>query len=350
MKDARKKRLDDGLPPIPLEDKEGDAIPKKLFEVAVEEFILKLQDRAGKEEEMTAESADRFARILRNDWVPNLEGRALGSITKDMVQRIIFGWTCKDKTRKNALVPLRLMYKHFAFDINPANGIPFKKTKKNSNVSKVDRYSPEERELIINKLGEMERNGEGLPGIQLLAVLLFGGGFRTGEALALKWSDWDGKYMHVQSQILSEGKHVNRVKYGNVRYVHMPKWTHSYLTNAPTRFKKNGFILLNSRGQPYRSRKELYQIWGACHEALGLRYRDFYTCRHSRAAELISTGVDYGKAAKQLGHTPEMFLRTYSEWREDYARQHRDDSDLDGVGLHGTALAEAWDQVAEDHR
>lgn len=48
-------------------------------------------------------------------------------------------------------------------------------------------------------------------------------------------------------------------------------------------------------------------------------YRIPYTCRHSRAAEMLSIGIAPGDAAKQLGHSLEMFYRVYAEWIEDYA-------------------------------
>jgi len=44
-----------------------------------------------------------------------------------------------------------------------------------------------------------------------------------------------------------------------------------------------------------------------------VRYRIPYTCRHTRASELLTAGIDSAYAAKQMGHTLEMFHRTYAE-------------------------------------
>lgn len=49
-------------------------------------------------------------------------------------------------------------------------------------------------------------------------------------------------------------------------------------------------------------------------------YRIPYTCRHTHAAELLSMGVEPGRAAAQLGHSLEMFFRTYSEWIDEYSK------------------------------
>lgn len=58
--------------------------------------------------------------------------------------------------------------------------------------------------------------------------------------------------------------------------------------------------------------------------------RDPYACRHTRAAELLSTGVNHAEAAAQLGHNVAMFTWLYSEWIEAYA-QRKDFSHLEGA-------------------
>jgi len=60
-----------------------------------------------------------------------------------------------------------------------------------------------------------------------------------------------------------------------------------------------------------------------------LAYRIPYCCRHTRAAELLSKGVMPARAAKELGHSVEMFLNVYSEFIEEY-------SDEDVSLLEGT--------------
>ena len=46
-------------------------------------------------------------------------------------------------------------------------------------------------------------------------------------------------------------------------------------------------------------------------------YRIPYVCRHTRAGELLTAGVEPGYTARQLGHSVEMFFRTYSAWLND---------------------------------
>ncbi len=87
-------------------------------------------------------------------------------------------------------------------------------------------------------------------------------------------------------------------------------------------------------GGPYLDTDVFLAAWKEAHTALGIRYREPYVCRHTKAAELLSTGVHYADAAKYMGHTVEMFLRTYSEWIEEYAGlADQDDSRFEGVPL-----------------
>ena len=66
------------------------------------------------------------------------------------------------------------------------------------------------------------------------------------------------------------------------------------------------------------------------HKKARLAYRVPYICRHSRAAELLSIGINPPDAAKQLGHSTEMFYRVYSEFIEEYAGI-QDTSRFEGV-------------------
>ena len=44
-----------------------------------------------------------------------------------------------------------------------------------------------------------------------------------------------------------------------------------------------------------------------------------YTCRHTRAPQLLSQGVPPAKGAEQLGNSVQVFLNTYAEWIDDYS-------------------------------
>ena len=47
-------------------------------------------------------------------------------------------------------------------------------------------------------------------------------------------------------------------------------------------------------------------------------YQHIENARHTKATELLSRGVNPAKAAKQLGHDKETFLKTYADYLPEY--------------------------------
>ena len=56
------------------------------------------------------------------------------------------------------------------------------------------------------------------------------------------------------------------------------------------------------------------KAWKTALKQCRMTYRRAYICRHTRASEMLMAGVEPAFAAKQLGHTTEMFLNTYADW------------------------------------
>lgn len=54
--------------------------------------------------------------------------------------------------------------------------------------------------------------------------------------------------------------------------------------------------------------------WSRILKRLGIRYRRTYNMRHSYATSMLMAGMTPAFCARQLGHTVEMFLRTYAKW------------------------------------
>ena len=55
-------------------------------------------------------------------------------------------------------------------------------------------------------------------------------------------------------------------------------------------------------------------FWVRMLKRLGIRYRRPYKMRHSFATAMLMAGVTPAFCARQLGHSVEMFLNTYSKW------------------------------------
>ena len=113
--------------------------------------------------------------------------------------------------------------------------------------------------------------------------------------------------------------------------MYVPTWVRGILNEHPTRFAGD-WIFVNEAGSHYRDTDALNEAWRKAHKKVRVPYRVPYVCRHTRAAELLSIGITPADAAKQMGHSPEMFLRIYSEFLEQYSKQ-QDRGRFEGVGL-----------------
>ena len=139
---------------------------------------------------------------------------------------------------------------------------------------------------------------------------MFGTGLRTGECLALRWEDYDGETLTIDKQVVRR-RLENYTKTSVRRKVFVPQW----VRNTSTACRRGSLGTLSSliRTTPItKTQTASMMVAGSSQKPESSTIP--YTCR--RAAELLSAGVAPAAAAKQLGHTTEIFLRTYSEFLE----------------------------------
>lgn len=144
-------------------------------------------------------------------------------------------------------------------------------------------------------------------------------GLRTSESLALRWDwiDWRQKVMAVAEAVVL-GEHKDRTKTNRVRYVKLNSRALELLREqkASTFLRPDGLIFPDPRtGERWTDDeppRELY--WRPCLKRIGMRYRSPYETRHTYATMLLMAGMKPGFSAGQMGHTVEMFLRTYARW------------------------------------
>lgn len=274
----------------------------KLFEEVAQEYLDTLEGRDS--------TLVEYHRILNNFWYPALSTTPLNEITGAKIKKVMSGWGVSTKTKKNRLNPLYGVFKYA--EIQPPK-IKFQRSEK----KRVERYTPAERDKVLSKLAGQAK---------VYFQLLFATGLRPGEALALEWSDYNGEYLNVSKSISK--RRLGPTKTGNRRRVYVPGWVRPCLNAHTTRFS-GGAIFQNSDGRHCLDTDLFNRAWKMAHTKARIPYRIPYTCRHTRAAELLSVGVHPARAAKELGHSTEMFLRVYSEFIDEYSQE--DTSLLEGV-------------------
>jgi integrase len=67
--------------------------------------------------------------------------------------------------------------------------------------------------------------------------------------------------------------------------------------------------------RPWHSEEAFQRVyWSRILKRLSIRYRRPYNMQHSYATSMLMAGRTPALCARQLGHTAEMFLRTYAKW------------------------------------
>ena len=297
---------------LPLTKDDGSE--RKLFEHAAQDYLDTLEGKTS--------TQLSYEGILNQHWMPAFAGWPVDEITASEIKRVLAAMNVSQKTKRNTLIPLRGTLTEAGINPNPANGIKLKKQQR----EEIDRYTAQERSKLLSLL-----EGQAL----VYFSLLFGCGLRPGgEPLALRWTDYDGEELYISKQITRRRLEPTTKTYVT-RRVYVPHWVREILNNHSTRFAGE-WIFVNSFGRCHLDTDVFNEAWRAAHKKARITYRIPYVCRHTRASELLSIGIQPADAAAQLGHSVEMFLRIYARWIEEYSRG-LDKSRFEGVGIEPSA-------------
>lgn len=288
------------------------------------------------------DTAHKYLTILESKWLPRFQDVMVRHISRAQVLEELASFGVKIKTQKNYLGPFRMVLDHAGVNPNPAAGIKWNRKKTVTEKPVIERFTPQERGAIISALDELAQEGRAehqenkrkrygahwTTQARVFFPLMFATGLRPGEALALRWDNYNGQTVWVAATH-TRGKRKEATKTGESRRVYVPSWMRARLEEHTTRFEA-GPIFTNSRGNHLKDTKRLNKVWRDALDRCELPDRDPYACRHSRASELLSRSVPIAEAADQLGHDTSVFLDVYAEWIEEYAGE-RDYSHLEGA-------------------
>lgn len=295
-----------------------DLKPTKANLEAVRRNIDEYVKRATGESVSFADAAQRYldrAKLERSTrssyrdslniyWMPALSETVLNSVGYADLVRIdeSTAWP-SEKTRRNALCALRGVFKHgyMMAGINwresPAHALQLGKIEH----GEPDPYTRYERNRILESGGIFEQ-------------IAFGTGARTGEIIALDWSDLQkGVVLRIErSRVRST---IKSTKTDRPRSVTLPQWLARYLREQPERFR-GGPILVNQYGRPYARGNKLLEKHRKLVESLGIRYRTPYAWRSTYASLALMDGASPEFVAQQLGHSVQVMRKHYAKWIE----------------------------------
>lgn len=249
----------------------------------------------------------------RGFWAEHLPDATLNVKHSEILTVLASRPDLSGKTLTNYLSVLResfnLAIRDGLIKDSPVDGIEGPKWQKEP----PDPFDAQEREAII-ALAEKRHPGH----VANLIEFWFWTGMRTSEVLGLSWQDVDLKRKTVTIKGgLVRGKMTDKTKTATARTVILNSraWAAIQRQQALTRIA-NGRVFLDPRtGLPWVKEQPFRQnFWNHLLKASGIRYRRAYQMRHTYATAMLMAGMTPAFCARQLGHSVEMFLRTYSKW------------------------------------
>lgn len=141
-------------------------------------------------------------------------------------------------------------------------------------------------------------------------------GLRPEEQIELKWDDIDFRTATMRiERAFALGK-VKNTKTGNVRDVELNSMALAALQRQKaSTFLAGEYVFVTPTGERYQTHKVIAEkSWKWALKRLGMRYRNFYQCRHTYATLNLMAGANIAWIAKQLGNSPEVCSRVYAKW------------------------------------
>ena len=275
--------------------------------------------------DITAGTRLNYKSVLNMYWMPHLALTRIDLITPTLLRRIVAGteWTSSG-VKRNAIAKMTTIMRSAVGDgllqKNPAEALELpKRTKK-----EVDPFQLAEAERIIDRLYQTQH----WPSLIYAALFefLFFTGLRISEALALQWQDvdWSRRTVHVRRTV-ALGELEERTKTGSDRFVLLNQRALRALWFAKAyadrrllgvgRVTSTPHVFPPSKGQVHvKQTSNVHHQWRPTLQALGIRYRPPYNCRHTYATMCLMSGLNPAFIAQQLGHSVQMLLSTYARW------------------------------------
>jgi integrase len=222
-------------------------------------------------------------------------------------------WSGKTRNNKASVLrqALALSLRDGAIKTSPIDGLE----SASHQAPDPDPFSQQEAETIIAALEKSDEQ------IGRYFAFKFFSGVRTSESLALRWEnvDWIRKTITVRDAIVL-GEYNRRTKTSTVRHIDLNSRALAVLKaqKAATFLKREGWIFVDPRtGERFTDDEPPRELWWRpCIKRLGIRYRSPYETRHTYATMLLMAGATPAWAAKQMGHSVQMFLETYAKWMD----------------------------------
>ncbi|MCX7784494.1 MAG: site-specific integrase [Meiothermus sp.] len=160
-----------------------------------------------------------------------------------------------------------------------------------------------------------------------LFYLMLTTGLRVGEALALRWEDWQGDTLHVRHTLRRDGKLGPAKTEASVSGLYLDAQTQGLLAQhrqrqaeeraTASRWREHGLIFPSEVGTPI-SYRNLIRTWKALVAKAGVPYIPLHGLRHTYTSLAFRAGLNPKQVADRLRHKdPTLAVRTYQHLEEE---------------------------------
>lgn len=312
IREARRERVKNGLPPI-----EPDRENPTVYEVAEE-----WKQHVIAEGRLSTRTVNGHIGALNRYWLPRLADIRVRDLRFATLRAIDDETKWNDpKTRANVVgairVLLRFAHESDYVDHNPA--AKFNTRLHADELAEPEAYSLQERDTILNWLKE---HAPATPAMYFTTG--FATGLRTGELLALKWTDQDEFGFEIERAV-SRGE-IGSTKTRERRFVpvvpSLAKALLEYRRGQMERGRHTGFVFKTQYGDGYKRSDKLNPWFHKACEATQVRClmgrHKPYPWRHTFISEAYDAGMDPWTCADIVGNSVETARKHYR------ARKQRD--------------------------
>ncbi len=244
--------------------------------------------------------------------VPAFKDVRLIDLNVGMVKQWLGSLDCSPSRMRNILTPFRGMLKD-AYTDGLIDQDPMDRVKRINNSRFRPRepnpFTQKEQNKLLAELHDQTKN--------LIQFALYTG-LRTGELIALRWSDidFDKRLVRVRRSISREEESTTKTAAGERDVVLFEPAIEAL--DAQRRFT----IHLGKRifhnpitKKEWAGCKAIWRHWKAAYDKLDIPYREPYQTRHTYASSMLTAGEHPMWIARQMGHTdPSVLFKKYARW------------------------------------
>jgi len=263
-------------------------------------------------------SAALYSYNLKKYVLPVFRAQSVSKIDREDVERFL-AYMAKKKYRRNTLRAMKISLGHVLswavehkwIAENPCSGVKVPKTGK-----KVKRsvLTPDQVKAIVSELGEPYAT---------LVLFLAITGLRVGEAVGIKWSDFDGEFLHVQRRIYERREGTLKTDHSedgsgdSTRFIPIP---FALLERMETLRNGGDWVFQSRNGTPVDPKNAGNRHLRPTVRKLGIALGGWHDFRHTFATQLLKQRHSAKMVSELLGHSDvETTLKTYTHpEREDF--------------------------------